>query len=293
VVAAYGSRLLVEDPGGDRHDCLVASKRLRAVIGDEVEWRPATARGEAVVCAVGPRQNELVRPDRRGRREVLAANLDQLIVVVAPTPKPDPFIVDRYLAAAEYMQARGMVLLNKCELLEDEADGAALLEEYARLGYATLQVSARTGTGLERLASLLAGHVSIFAGQSGVGKSSLLNALLPGLELHTDEVSAALGEGRHTTTSSTLYRLANGGEVIDSPGVRDYAPGDIASGEDAQKAFIEIAAAAAHCRFHNCRHLREPGCAVKAAVETGEISARRYESYRRLRRLKEQLTPDY
>jgi ribosome biogenesis GTPase len=151
--------------------------------------------------------------------------------------------------------------------------------------------SVRNGTGLEDLRDLLQGRISIFVGHSGVGKSSLLNLLVPGAEIETAALSGASGEGRHTTTASVLHRLNVGGAVIDSPGVRDYAPSLIAS-RDVSDGFREIVRRRGDCRFSNCMHLKEPGCAVKDAVESGEISARRYESYRRLVRLMEQLKSD-
>jgi len=232
-----------------------------------------------------PRRTELTRPDRRGRVEVLAANLDLIVVVVAPEPPVDPFVTDRYLAAAEAMGCAAIVVANKCDLDAPPPQGLA---EYERIGYPVVSVSAETGAGADELAGMLSGHCGILVGQSGVGKSSLLNALVPGSDVPTGTLSDATGEGRHTTTASMLHDLPGGGELIDSPGVRDYAPA-LRAADEVFRGFREIAAAAPHCRFADCRHLREPNCAVKAAVEAGAISPRRYESYRRLRRLTEEL----
>jgi ribosome biogenesis GTPase / thiamine phosphate phosphatase len=286
VVAAYGKRLLVEDSSGERRPAFVARRGLKVVCGDRVRWSEAADGGEVAVLELMPRDTELNRPDSRGRPETLAANIDQVVVVCAPEPRPDPFIIDRYLAAAEVMGAAALVACNKSDL--PGADAAVQAAEFAAVGYPTLRVSARAAHGLDALRTALAGHCSILVGQSGVGKSSLLNALLPGMEVATAQVSAATGEGRHRTTATTLYPLPGGGALLDSPGVRDFAPA-LGDPRLAATGFREIVDAAANCRFANCRHMREPGCAVKDGVETGAISARRYESYRRLLRLTEDL----
>jgi ribosome biogenesis GTPase len=295
VVAAYGRHVLVEDADGARHRCLISGRRLRVVCGDRVDWRPAADQGDGLVVARHERANELARPDRRGRSETIAANVSQLVVVAAPMPRPDPFIVDRYLAAAELMGAAACLVWNKIDADAAPGESAAgrdaglALEEFERAGYPVLPASAKTGAGLDALRGRLAGQTSILVGQSGVGKSSLLNALLPDVAVETAEISAATGEGRHTTTASILHHLPGGGELIDSPGVRDYAPPPIPPPEVAA-GYRELAALAGRCRFANCMHLKEPGCAVKAAVDEGGISPRRYESYRRLFRLMETLT---
>ncbi len=286
VVAAYGRHVLIEDERKDRHRCILARRRLRAVCGDIVQWARAIDASGGVVLEISPRTTELTRPSRRGDREVLAANIEQVVVVAAPRPDPDPFLIDRYLAASELMGTDGCLVYNKSDL--DPERSEMDLSEYSAVGYPVVTTSVRNGAGLEELRGLLKGKISIFVGHSGVGKSSLLNLLIPGAEIETAALSTASGEGRHTTTASVLHRLNVGGAVIDSPGVRDYAPSPIAS-RDVSAGFREIDGRRGDCRFSNCMHLKEPGCAVKDAVESGDISARRYESYRRLVRLMEQL----
>lgn len=286
VVASYGKRMVVENDVGERRPAFVGKRNLKIVCGDRVRWRDAVDGGEVAVLELMPRDTELSRPDSRGRPEVLAANIDQVIVVCAPEPRPDPFIIDRYLAAAEVMGAAAVVACNKFDL--PEAEQAVQLAEFESIGYPTLRVSAHAAHGLDALCAALAGQCSILVGQSGVGKSSLLNALLPGTEVATAQLSTATGEGRHRTTATTLYPLPGGGALLDSPGVRDFAPA-LGDPRLAATGFREIVDAAAHCRFANCRHMQEPGCAVKDRVATGAISARRYESYRRLLRLTEDL----
>ena len=285
-MAAFGQRLLVEGAGGDRHPAFVGRRGLRLVCGDRVRWQLSDDEGDVAVVERMPRDTELTRPDSRGRVEVLAANIDQVVVVCAAEPIPDPFIIDRYLAAAEVMGADTLVACNKIDL--PGSDELEVLSELRSIGYPVLRVSAQAAAGLDALHACLVGHSSILVGQSGVGKSSLLNALLPGLDVATAQISSATGEGRHRTTATTLYPLPGGGALLDSPGVRDFAPA-LGDPRLAAAGFREFVGAAERCRFANCRHMREPGCAVKGGVEAGTISARRYESFRRLLRLTEDL----
>ena len=294
VAANFGRQVLVENSDGVLIPCIISGRKLRPVTGDRVMWEPLDGQDKGLVCKILDRDNELTRPDRRGRTDVLAANITQVVVVCAPRPAPDLFLIDRYLAAAAFMGASAAVVLNKSDLA-DEAGLAPLgeaLQEYQRIGYPVLHTSAKAMNGLAPLCAQLVGQVSILVGQSGVGKSSILNALLPEADILTGELSEGSGEGKHTTTASRLYHLDSGGDLIDSPGVRDYAPA--AFGEaDLTHGFVEFAEPARHCRFANCRHLREPGCGVMQAIKDGEICARRYESFKRLERLIAQLRPGY
>lgn len=276
IVASFGRRVIVEDADHDRHTCLIKGRRLKPVCGDRVVWE--VRRRAHVVTAIETRRNALTRPDRQGRIEVLAANLDQLLVVIAPHPAPDPFITDRYFVAAEHMGIDAVLVYNKVD--RGPPDALPWVQEFVALDYEVLTVSAKDGTNLDALRAACRDKTSILVGVSGVGKSSLLNALVPGVSLDTGEVSSATGEGRHTTSASRLHRLPNGGAVIDSPGVRDYAPPSPV--RDVAEGFREIGRRAAGCKFNDCLHRNEPDCAVLAALDRGDISARRYESYRRL-----------
>ena len=234
-----------------------------------------------------PRRTALYRSNARGRVEAVFANVTRLLVVIAPLPAPDPFVADRYLAAAESAGILATPVLNKAEL-DIDATLRAQLDVYAAVGYECLTVSAATGEGTPALLSACAGHVAALVGQSGVGKSSLVRRLAPDADV---EIGGLMRdeEGRHTTTVSRLYELAGGGRLIDSPGVRDFAPA-VGHLDPRHLGFLEVARLASGCRFLDCRHMREPGCAVRQAVESGQMDARRYESYRRLRRLAEELT---
>ncbi len=260
-------------------DARMKGRKLRPVCGDAVTIESLPDDDEFLITGIQKRRNELTRTDTRGNREVLAANLDKLAVVAAAIPRPDWFVVDRYLCAAELMGIDGIVIYNKSDL-DTPPETHEELEVYRSLGYATLLTSAETGANVESLRQCIGESLAIIVGQSGVGKSTLINALADQAMQKTAEVSRKHREGRHTTVTSSMIRLDGGGTVIDSPGVRDYAP-MLESFGDVLHGFREIRDAANHCRFANCRHLQEPGCAVKAAVDEGSISARRYESFRR------------
>jgi ribosome biogenesis GTPase len=223
----------------------------------------------------------------------LAANLSLLAVLLAPEPASDVYVVDRYLAGAAYAGTRSMVIVSKSDLAStDDARFQAVVNEYRRASYPVLSLSALGGPSLDELRTLLRDEMTMLVGQSGVGKSTLTNALIPESLRLTRALSDSTGEGRHTTTSTAMFHLPGGGELIDSPGVRDYAP-PLVEDANVQSGWPEILALAPHCRFNNCLHLREPGCAVINAVASGSLATRRYESYKRLLNIMRGLAPDY
>jgi ribosome biogenesis GTPase len=290
IIASYGRRVTVESASGERIVCKVAGRRLEVVCGDEVTWESTD--GEGLVTDRLPRRTALARTDSVGRPEVIVANITQMVVVLAPKPAPDFFIMDRYVAAAELSGVRTALVLNKADLVDESFSGSreelAVLE---RIGYPVLESSASQALGIDALANLLKDHTSILVGQSGTGKSSLANRLLPDLNTATSELSRSSAEGKHTTTVSTLHHLPSGGDLIDSPGVRDFAPA-IELLEHPELGFREFTTLPTRCKFQDCKHLREPGCVVLAAVASGDINQRRHESYKRLMRLKKELTPE-
>lgn len=291
VIATYSRRMRLRLDSGSDVDARIKGKRIKPVCGDRVIAEAIENETDWLITEIAPRQNELTRPDKSGRAEVLAANIDYLAVVAAAEPRPDWFIVDRYLCAAELMQIDAGVFYNKIDLDSAGAEANDELGNYSQIGYDTVRCSAAENTGIRDIAKLFGKRCAIIVGQSGVGKSSIINALTGDAALRTSAVSDKTGEGRHTTVNSAMIPLLHGGSVIDSPGVRDYAPA-LESSRFAALGFREIHDLAQNCKFANCRHLREPGCAVKAAVEEKGVSERRYASYKRIVNLTEQLSRD-
>ena len=289
VIATYSRRMRLRLASGDHIDARIKGKRIKPVCGDRVTAEPIQNESDWLITAIAQRDNELTRPNTRGQVEVLAANLDYLVVVAAAEPKADWYIVDRYLCAAELMGIAAAVVYNKIDLDNNASSTAGELANYAQIGYDVVQCSAKEGRGTADIGHLLKDRCAIIVGQSGVGKSSIINRLAGDAMQKTSAISDKSGEGRHTTVNSVMIPLPDGGSVIDSPGVRDYAPA-LEHSTVAAQGFREITEAAQHCKFANCRHLREPGCAVKAAVDSETITARRYESYKRIINLTEQLS---
>ncbi len=277
VVARFRRHALVEDRAGDVHDCRMHGRRLRPVVGDNVEWRREPD-GTCIAQAVRARDSTLRRVDSRGRPEVIAANLTQLIMVLSPHPAPDWFLLDRYLCAAELEGLKAVIAYNKMDLVDSAPEA---LEVYRKAGYGTALTSALDKAGLEALEQVLGAERSAMIGQSGVGKSSLFNELLGEDVQRVGSLSARLRHGRHTTTTSVLHRHRGGGEIIDSPGVRNFVP-YVESPGDVQSGFREFVARRDGCRFDDCTHRAEPDCAIKAALKDGEIDGGRYKNYARL-----------
>lgn len=282
VIAAYGRHVRVRDDTGRIVQARPFGRRLQVVCGDRVRCSEDATHAEVHVTEVLPRRTLLARATLRGEAEPVVANLSLLVAVMAPAPMPDLFIIDRYLCAASSAGIKALVLVNKCDLTPD-VDLSSLTQSFETAGYPILLCSAEIGQGLDALNEILRHETSVFVGQSGVGKSSIIGRLIPGIDLATGDLDRD-AEGRHTTTSSSLHGLPGGGHVIDSPGVRDFAP-SINSLEPRSLGFPEVDQLSTRCRFADCQHMHEPGCAVRSAAESGAMNERRYESYRRLRRL--------
>lgn len=286
VLASFGRALLVETADGHTFRCAARRKTGAVVAGDRVICE-GSRRDDAIVTEVLPRTSLLSRPDRHGRLRPVCANIDQLVVVAAVSAEPaardgrlNTALMDRYTVAAELLGITPLLVINKIDLLGESLPGDvdSMVREYRGLGYNVAYTSAKAPTGMDGLRTALRGRASAFVGESGVGKSSLIQILLPDMELRIGELSEGTGAGRHTTTTTMLFHLPEGGDLIDSPGVREFRlwhidPGDLGRG------FREFRQHLGACKYRDCLHTGEPGCAVAAAVAGGLITPRRMDSY--------------
>ncbi|MCG2634729.1 MAG: small ribosomal subunit biogenesis GTPase RsgA [Gammaproteobacteria bacterium] len=278
VVARFGAAVEVEGGDGLAHYCFQRQNLPGLVTGDQVTWRLAPD-GRGVVVALTPRRTELTRPTR-SRPRAIAANIDQLLIVFAPEPAPEPDLIDRYLVSAGIAGMDAKLLLNKSDLLDETQTSwfDQLLELYRGIGYDCLQLSVRQRIGIEQMRKLCEGQTSIVVGQSGVGKSSLISALEPNLPVAVGAISEVTGFGRHTTSTPRLYHLVSGGDLIDSPGVRRFGL-HVTDPALIGPQFPELAPYLGRCRFRDCSHGKEPDCALLQAVDQGAVDPRRLQSY--------------
>ena len=288
VVRATGSWYEVLHEG-ERLRCRIRGRlRLKGVrstnpvvVGDIVRCQSDES-GEWVICDIAPRHNYIIRRASNLSKEshIIAANIDRAMLVVTLTePVTAAEFVDRFLVTCEAYKVPVTILLAKCDLLSERRDEAeAFMATYRAAGYEVVELSALEGTGMERVRELIVGHTTLLSGNSGVGKSTLVRAIDPSLDIRTAEISESFHKGRHTTTFSTMYPMAEGGYIIDTPGVKGFGLIDIES-KELWHYFPEMISRAGECRFFNCTHTHEPGCAVVEAVKEGEIAFSRYESY--------------
>ncbi|UXI01088.1 small ribosomal subunit biogenesis GTPase RsgA [Photobacterium sp. TY1-4] len=287
VITRFGQHADVEDPQTRAiHRCNLRRSIQSLVSGDRVVWRPGveTLQGIAgVVEAVHERESMLTRPDYYDGVKAVAANVNRIIIVSAVLPELSLNIIDRYLIAAETVGIEPLIVLNKIDLLnpEERCRVEDLLSLYENIGYQIRYVSTDTGEGMEALKEDLKDHVSIFAGQSGVGKSSMVNALMPEVDAEIGDVSESSGLGQHTTTAARLYHFPDGGDLIDSPGVREFGLWHLEP-EQVTEAFVEFRDYLGGCKFRDCKHGDDPGCLIREAVEDGKIRRERYDSYHRI-----------
>lgn len=287
IISHFGTQVEVEGTvppyEGISTRCNMRANLGQLVTGDKVVWRPKHTEG-GVVVARADRDTLLQRPDMHGRLKPVAANIDYIVVVIAAEPVPHANLIDRYLVAAETVDIPPVILLNKCDLISDANRESleALLQTYIDLGYSVIRTSAKDDQGMAELHTFLEDRISVFVGQSGVGKSSLIGTLLPDIEISVGELSQKRKKGTHTTTTARLFHMPTGGDLIDSPGIREFGLWHI-SEDELLEGFVEFRPHLGYCKFRDCGHEQEPGCAIREALAAGDISTHRFESYLRIR----------
>ena len=275
VITRYGQRQLVESLSGELFQCTGRQNIGFSVAGDEVVFQPAGGI-EGVVTAILPRENELSQ-----KNKLIATNIDQLWLVVATEPHYQFELIDRYLILAENSNLSINIIVNKIELLDELDQLSKDFSLYQDINYQVHFVSIKKELNLDLLKKQLADKTNIFLGQSGVGKSSLINTLIPDLELRVEEISSKTKLGKHTTTNTIIYHIPSGGDLIDSPVIREFQL-DNFNTKEIVNGFREFKALVGKCRFRNCQHINEPDCAIKVALDSGDIHPSRYEIYQNL-----------
>ena len=290
VISYHGSTVAVETADGRVVPCHLRRNQGLPVVGDIVRWQPEAGDDSGIVLGIVPRRSVLGRADGRGRMKPLAANIDLLVIVMAPPPVFSSHLVDRYMAAAELLNIQPVLVINKVDLLDDAALEAlkVALKCYRDIPYPVVLSSIMASDGLTDLTNELRGKSGVLVGPSGVGKSSLITALGSEEDIRVGDVTAR-GAGKHTTTATRYYHLQGGGALIDSPGVREFNLWPVTKAE-VLRSFREFQDYLSGCRFRDCTHAVEPGCAVQQAVADGRISQQRFKSYQEL--LKLSIKPD-
>ena len=275
VTARFSKSALVMLSDGSQVDCHLRPNLPMIVAGDQISWQ--CEGDDRVVTARLERRSELSRPNARGQLKPVAANVDLIAIVFSPHPEPFPNLIDRYLVAAHQADIEPLIVLNKADLLTADDAASVLLERYEAIGYQVAKTDP-SETSTRELTEIIGDTTTVFVGQSGVGKSSIIQRLIPDRHLRVGELSEGVQKGRHTTTTTEVFSRPNGGLVIDSPGIREFGLGHVAA-ESVAPGFMEFQPFLGHCRFRDCSHQHEAECAILEAIDSGQISAERYQSY--------------
>lgn len=284
IISHFGVKVLVESTSGAHFTCNVRQNLGSLVVGDEVIWQAQTnIANEGIVIAAKPRRNLLERPLFHGEIKPVAANIDQILIIASPVPALQPELLDRYLVNTEIAGIQPIIVFNKMDLLDAETRQQIDTWQsiYQSIGYQTLRISTALRAGVDELRTVLQHKVSILVGQSGVGKSSTIKMLVPNIDVQTAELVKTHALGKHKTSVSRLYHLPEGGDIIDSPGVRDFGLWNLAV-EKVVWGFREFRPFLGQCKFKDCQHRSEPGCAIKVAVEAKQIHPLRLQNYHTL-----------
>ena len=277
IVAAFGRQYLVEIANGEVLSCVLRGKKSGAVCGDQVQVKCTTV-GQGVIEAISPR-NTLIYRSNTIRKKLIAANITQIIIVISAVPSFDEDLVNRCLVTAENQNIKALIVLNKTDLINPTRDVLPKLSLYQKIGYTLVRLSAEKD--ITPILPYLQGHLNVLVGQSGMGKSTLINALIPDADRATAKISNTLDSGRHTTTHAQLYHLDKNTHIIDSPGIQEFGLHHI-SNTDLAWGFIEFHPYIGRCKFSDCLHINEPNCALDRAVQENKIDPRRLGFYRRL-----------
>ena len=278
IIARQGKMYIVEDQLGQQHECHARKQAIDAVCGDHVQCTKQDDSSD-VIEEIIPRKNQIARIDNFKREKTLAANIDHILIVIAPTPVFSTLLIDKYLVCAQINQCKASIIINKAELINELHVNLSELELiYKDLVEEFIITSAKLGYGITTIRKALLNETSILVGQSGVGKSSIINRLLNSNDIKVSDISEQIQQGRHTTSNAYAHSINSAGKIIDSPGVRTFTPAFVDS-KELMQGFIEFDEYIGKCKFNNCQHTNEPGCAIHHAAKKGKIHMSRYQNY--------------
>ena len=277
ITSAFGKTGIVEPTDGGRLYFLVKSRKLKPVVGDNVHWNKQSD-GTIVVTKIMEPNNQLERLNQYGQQQIIASNVTQILLITAPLPKPNFLLIDKFILISELMECDLSIIFNKVDLVE-KSDSE--FELYQKLGYPVIKISAKEKINLNPLFNLLNQQTTVLVGQSGVGKSTIINLLIPKDKIRTEALSNKNQKGKHTTSASTMHAVEDKGYLIDTPGIENLNP-KILDIKEIETGFREISSLSCECRYRDCIHINEPNCAVNRALSKNEIAAQRYSNYKKL-----------